>query len=450
MKCLLQFGAVRYSLLLAVLISASHAQSHPQLVASSDSPATVRSVRVLAAYDGPAVEIISSRPLVPAISKINDPSRLVIDLPNAVLSGPKNKLDFRSQEISGIRINQFQQAPPVARIVVDLAGPITYAWDAAGNRLMIRLHRSEETAKPASVPAFTPGILPAAVPVTPSSSGAVVLAGSRIAAGSSVTAGSDTAVLRLGRGGEVRVCPQTTVSVSASQNGRSLMLGMSTGALETNYSLDTSSDSVLTPDFRILLVGPGEFHYAISANSHGDTCVQALPGNTASVLVSELLGNGTYQVKPGEQVVFHSGELSKVDTVVPAGCGCPATAPAVMRASAAPAAVPEASSGSKLLLASSASGPETAPLPPSKSNDVHVQVEAPFVFRAEDLPPAGHPKEAEPTPPQPAPTQEAEVLPVREVPGLFWLQIAALPPRVTHAHRGFFGKIKGFFAAIFS
>jgi hypothetical protein len=467
------------SLLGSLLIASGTAQSTPKLLATTDAPVVVRSVRVL---PGPAVEILSSRPLVPAITKLDNPPRLVIDLPNtdlpsaglpnALLSGSKNRSDFSSAEIRRIRINQFQKTPPIARVVLDLVKPVGHTWDAAGNRLMIRLHASDEvTARPPSVPAFTQGIQPAAVPLGPGSSGALVLVGSRVVPGSSLTAGSDTSVLRLERGGEVLVCPRTTVSVTSSQNGHALMLGMSTGALEAHYKLDASADSILTPDFRILLAGPGEFHYAVSADSRGNTCVRALPGNTASVIVSDLLGDGNYQVKPTEQIVFRSGRLNLVDASVPASCGCPPPTIPVLRTSAVPPPVTSAANRSSSMplaqredelktvaLAASASGtepgslssspvtvtalpPETAALPPSKPNDVHVQVEAPFVFRADDLPAV-----------KPAPIREVERLQAGDLPRPATFETEALPPPQTQArsaHHGVFAKIKGFFAAIF-
>jgi len=445
-------------LLTALLIASAAAQSQPKLLATTDAPAFVRSVRIL---PGPAVEILSNRPLVPVISSLDNPPRLVIDLPdadvpNGLLSGGKNRIDSPSQEIRRVRINQYQNTPPVARVVVDLLKPVGHTWDAAGNRLMVRLRSDDEVrAKPTSVPAFTEGIQPVAVPLAPGSSGTLVFAGRHAAAGSSVTAGSETSVLRLERGGEVLVCPGTTVSVTSSQNGRALMLGINTGALEAHYNLDASADSILTPDFRILLAGPGEFHYAVSADSRGNTCVRALPGNTASVIVSELLGDGNYQVKPTEQIVFHSGRLNLVDALVPASCGCPPPEIPVMRASAPSAPVTDASLTSPIRLSQPGDEskpavpvnlpPETAALPASKPNDVHVQVDAPFVFRAEDLP------ASKPTAAKPAPIPQVELAADFPRPATFSAEV--LPPPQSHAkpaHHGVFGKIKGFFAGIFS
>jgi AMIN domain len=469
---------VAFTLLMGLLSASSAGQSAPQLLASTDGPVIVRSVRVLPGQNGPAVEILSSRPLVPSISRIENPPRLVIDLPNALLSGIKKRIDFTSDQISGVRVNQYQNTPPITRVVVDLVKPVGETWDAAGNRLMIRLRASETTTPgPPSVPVFTQGIQPVAVPLSPGSSGAVILAGSHIAAGSSVIAGSDTSVLRLTRGGEVLVCPGTTVSVTSSQNGHALMLGMSTGALEAHYNLDASADSILTPDFRILLAGPGDFHYAVSADSRGNTCVRALPGNTASVIVSELLGDGNYQVKPTEQIMFRSGHLNLVDNAVPASCGCPPPAIPVLQASSEPtqiisdtklstASMKLAQPGDELksvAVSTSTSGsvspnpsqvkvllpPETAALPASKPSDVHVQVDAPFVFRAEDI--NGSARRTDNPPP--SPILDAELRELSTMPRAASFETAILPPSRTQtktAHHGVLGKIKGFFVAIFS
>jgi hypothetical protein len=443
---------------------------------------------------GSAIEIVTSRPVPPALQTLANPARLVIDLPNANVATKQKRVTPKGEQFTDIQVDQFQISPPVTRVTVDLTEARPYTWDGAGNRLTIRLKPPEEAkakvappVQPPTVSTFGSAAQPAVVPVASHGAGSPVLAGSRIGNGSSITASVETAVLHIARGGELHVCPGSTVSVTASKNSQDLMFGMSTGTLETHYHLDTASDAVLTPDFRILLSGPGDFDYAISSNSHGDTCIRALLGNTASLMVSELMGDRSYQVKPTEQVVFHEGRIDRMSNDVPFDCGCAAPPPPVMRASgpaetptvseanlppnvhlpssAAPAPVTRAAldpmlppmpsssrpaiagpAGSQVNLASAR--PESAPLPPSKPADIHVQIEAPLVFRSADKPRATT-QTASNMPPKAPPTQPRSD-PAAPIP-----QPVPPPKPVTQEqpaaqqHRGFFGRVKGLFSAVF-
>jgi hypothetical protein len=433
-------------------------------------PPTVKSIRIVHERGVPAIEILThGGPVIPEIQTLDLPPRLVIDLPNSRLGLTQKHIPVEKENILDIRADQYQQTPPITRIVLDLSAAYGYTWDGAGNRLMIRLKAPEsnaasrESQQAPTVSTLALGGAPVAVPVT-GGSGALVLAGSRLGAGSSITAGTDTAVVRLPRGGEVHVCPGTTVSVTPSQNKRDLMLGISTGGLEAHYALDASADSVMTPDFRIMFAGPGHFHFAISADSHGNTCVRALTGNTSSAIVSELMGDRIYQVKPTEQVVFRSGQIDKVDENVPLECGCPPP-PAVLKTenpSATPvpdtalpanarlggASTPSVNSagGNSSIPETSATrltnGPETAPLPPSKPDDVHVQVDAPFVFNAKD-----RANKVPPAPVQTAMNLPDEITPDRQV--HLDPVIQSPPVREKPKTGGFFHRVKGILSAIF-
>ena len=129
--------------------------------------AAVKSFRVIQEADGPAVEILSTLPLIPEISVIENPSRLVIDLPHARIDVAQKRIDVGADQITALRASQFQQAPPVARIVVDLEAPRTFSWQAAGNRLVIHLGKnpSAEGNSPFE-PATTPTLTPAPKPVS--------------------------------------------------------------------------------------------------------------------------------------------------------------------------------------------------------------------------------------------------------------------------------------------
>ncbi len=334
------------------------------------------------------------------------------------------------------------------------------------------------------VPSAAQAPLAEVVSADASVNGSVVLAGSRtrLTSGSSVTAGQNPALLRLVRGGEIRVCPRSKVSLTNSQTGRDLVIGMGTGAIEAQYSLRGAADTVLTPDFRILLAGPANFHVAIGADARGNTCVRSLDGDTGSILITEMMGDGVYQVLPGEQVYLRNGAVANASRSVPPDCGCP-QAVAVMTAQAPEPVAPaqpqaqnppvqqpvaarqtQAAPGQKVQLP--ANSPEAilaqhgTPVAtqhsetavPSPDGEIHVQIDAPFVYRAIEA--------AAPPPPivarltlgalPDALNQVGEtVLP----PGARAqnTRSSALDKSTTSRpqRKGFFGHVKSFFAAMF-
>ena len=416
-------------------------------------PAAVQLVKIVPEDNGVTIEVHSTRAITPQLQTLENPLRLVIDLPGSTLNMERKRIPFRNEQIKDVRMNQFQAQPAVARIVLDLSGPVQYTWDALGNRLNIRIHADETAAaKPPTVPAATPGTEPIAVPYSQGSSGTLVEAGSRVGSGSSITATDQTAVLRLTRGGEVRVCPGTTLSVATSSNGQDLMLGMNGGSIETHYHLEESSDSILTPDFRIVLPGPGEFNLAVRSDPRGDTCVSSLAGSNSSVVVAELLGNGTYEVKPEQQVLFRQGRMQSVETPL-TGCGCPPPQEPVMRAANDPAAVvPENKTGNQLSLANSneqpsstvgngkrdaGEKPSVAPVPDAPStenNQTQAQVATPLVFNAKEFA-----RMRAETPP--ALSSKVMAMPLSAKPADPLPPVLVLPPPAPKPHKGFFGRL---------
>jgi hypothetical protein len=275
--------------------------------------------------------------------------------------------------------------------------------------------------------------------------GPVLLAGTgmEVASGSQLTAGNSVATLRLTRGGEVRICPNAGLTVSTVQNGpeppgteRELMMAMDVGSLELDYPINDLADTLITPDFKLMLPGPGVFHFALGVNNHGDTCIKPLRGNSASVIVGEMSGSAVYQVKPDEAVMFAGGKLAGRTQLVEE-CGCPAPLP-VMQAEAKPEPPPADANAMNAVTAIAPRPPDVPPAPEEKA--ANAEVEMPLVFRGDQLraPAAAVAKVRFSALPNVVSAQE-NLKPVVLKPG----------KGEVSKKRGFLGRIKGFFAALF-
>ena len=282
--------------------------------------------------------------------------------------------------------------------------------------------------------------------------------GMSVVSGSELSAGIAPARLKLNRGGQVRLCPRSSLTVNSSNFG--LAFAMNTGALEFDYTLfQRGADFLITPDFSIRLQGPGKYHFAVGANQNGDTCVKSLAGNAAPIEFSELMGSASYRVRPQDSMLFHQGKLNG-NTVLAASesCGCPEPAP-IMEAAAPPAPQPVTQSPP----ANAAPVPvqPAAEIPPDRPGQVHVEVDTPFVFSgkaAQGIEPYSVAKISlstlpnlffvqETVDPVVLPEKPAQVSVRQEPPA----QAAtnSQPAREKKEKKGFFGRLKGMFTGMF-
>ncbi|MGB8259054.1 MAG: hypothetical protein WCE75_01830 [Terracidiphilus sp.] len=153
-----------------------------------------------------------------------------------------------------------------------------------------------------------------------------------IVASGSVTSGSRTTEVVLPRRGVLRVCASTTVKLAADASvpaGETpgLMLALDQGAVEMSFAASVArgrnADILLTPDFRILIGGPGAAEVMVRLGQRGDTCVDNHGATAPYVLVTSVFDGSNYRVQPGQRVMFQHGSTREVVDQEKEPCGCP-------------------------------------------------------------------------------------------------------------------------------
>lgn len=170
--------------------------------------------------------------------------------------------------------------------------------------------------------------------------GRAVLVGS-----TTVTAKDHTAEVVLSRGGMVKVCATSGLHLTAGKSAagaQPLMLALDRGAIEVRMAA-TTSDVVMTPDLRFTMRSGGALSLELRVTRNGDTCVENRGAEAPTLGVADQFGEGTYELRAGQHVLFEHGSLKEVVDHESSPCGCPAE-PVVSVAdvgvsSSAPAAV---------------------------------------------------------------------------------------------------------------
>lgn len=237
---------------------------------------------------------------------------------------------------------------------------------------------------------------------------------------SNVVAKDHTAEVALNRGGTVLICATSGLHLTQSPAAgtQPLMLALDRGAIEVK-TMAVINDVVMTPDLRFAVRSASPIDLRLRVTKNGDTCVENKGASAPMLGITDQFGEASYELRPGQHVLFEHGNLKEVVDNESSPCGCPAATPA------AGMSVADA-----LLAPGSAASPQTAeaqhpfpaavsqglaappPTPQATPGTAHAQVATTLGFSGDGngtisgTPAAGTPSTAStptPTPPPPAP-----------------------------------------------
>ena len=130
-------------LLVLFLVAAAGAQTS---TTAAPKRAALLGVNVVESHDGISLEITTSGQMLPKVTALTSPARLVLDLPGTVAVTARNII-VDDLGVKRVRVGMDGQNPPTTRVVVDLDQACRYELSSpSGDKLVLKLHTGAASA----------------------------------------------------------------------------------------------------------------------------------------------------------------------------------------------------------------------------------------------------------------------------------------------------------------
>ncbi|HVN17347.1 MAG TPA: AMIN domain-containing protein [Dongiaceae bacterium] len=142
--------------------AAAAAKPAPKAQAASSAGNRLQKVNVVPGSNDIQIEISSTEPVTPNVSKLSSPARILVELPETAVATAQNKIPVGSGGVKRVRIGMDGKNPPTTSVVVDLEKALNYdvAPGPAGTVTLIVHTQGGGAAVASSAPA-TPAPKPA-------------------------------------------------------------------------------------------------------------------------------------------------------------------------------------------------------------------------------------------------------------------------------------------------
>jgi len=133
----------------------------------------LRAVNVVPGADNIRVEINSSEAVTPVLTKLDSPTRILVQLPGTIDATTNNHIAVGTGGVKGVRIGMDGKTPPTTSVVVDLEKACTYdLTPGTSGKLVLTLHTQAVASNgpvpaKATIPAVQPQTAAKAAPAAP-------------------------------------------------------------------------------------------------------------------------------------------------------------------------------------------------------------------------------------------------------------------------------------------
>ncbi len=117
-------------------------ETTPHQAAKANKPGTVRGLTVSRQKDAIEIRIQGSKPLRASASVQTNPERIIIDLADVRVHGPR-RIPVNASGVRAVSVALFLVNPLVTRVTVDLAQARPYNLRASGNSLTLRIESGD-------------------------------------------------------------------------------------------------------------------------------------------------------------------------------------------------------------------------------------------------------------------------------------------------------------------
>ena len=123
---------------------------------AAETPSQLDRVNVIRDTDAVRVEMKANGAVVPKVSTLDSPARVVVDLPETVMATGQSRIAVGAEGVKAVRIGMDGQSHPTTRIVIDLEKACAYELTPGpAGKLILTLHAKDGAAESKAVAANT-------------------------------------------------------------------------------------------------------------------------------------------------------------------------------------------------------------------------------------------------------------------------------------------------------